>query len=148
MTEREIRREVERAFYGYNELKQKAAEYIADAATNNLGVDYSRVRVCGSGTDADGSIVTALDRNQRNYLWCRVVELTKERYAADSDNAMLIREYFKGKRQDRRQRLQYLCSELYMSEEKAYRQLREILNYGALVALQFNLISVIDSNKI
>lgn len=145
MTEREIRREVERAFYEYRERKAKAADYIAEAATNNLGVDYSRVWVSGSSADFDDKIIAALDKNYEDYLWCRVVELTKERYAADSDSSYIIDRYYKGERKHRRYRLIFICNELYVSERQLYRNIREILNYAALIALQFGLIQVVNN---
>lgn len=145
MTEREIRREVERAFYEYKERKQKAAEYIAEAATNNMGVDYSRIRVSGGSADFDGKIITILDKYNREYLWCRVVELTKERYATDSDNIFIIEKYYKGAKRNRRSRLLFISNELYVSERQLYRNIREILNYASLLALQFGLVQVINN---
>lgn len=144
MTEREIRREVERAFYEYKDLKQKAAEYIAEAATNNLGVDYSRVRVSGCGADAEDGIVIALDHNQKNYLWCRVVELTKERFSADTESIFIIDKYFKGARRYRRSRMLSICSDLYLSERSFYYYATNILNYATLLALQFHLVNLVE----
>ena len=140
MTEKEIRHKIEYAFYNYKFLKETAQDYVLVYAERNLGIDYSRVR--GSGGDIDGGLCKAIDKSRETYLWCRVVELTRERFRADEDASIIIKDYFKGNREHRRHRMQAICTDLYISDTVFYDALKKILNYAINLAVQCGLIII------
>lgn len=148
MTEKDIRRKVESAFYDYKQHKARGVQYIVEKATDNLGVQYDSVRVSGGSCDPEARIVAIIDRTQADYLWCRVVELTRERYAADPEASEIITRYFRGARRYRRARMVNICASLYISDMTFYRILTRVLNYATLLAIQFGLVNVINFEKI
>lgn len=91
----EIRKKIERAFYNFEENREKAEVNIAELAYCGLGIDYSRVSVQSSRLNTnEDKWVKAITEKDEAYKWFKVVENTLIRYRDDYRHKLIVFLYF------------------------------------------------------
>jgi len=137
MLDRKIRRKVERAFYDYKANRESGAESLAELAECGLTAKYGAVGGSSDVGNPTESKAIKLAEGCDAALWCRVVEKTLEHFH-DTGKDTLIRLRYFDKLSERR-----VCEKLYIERASYYLWATDILNYAAMIAIQFRLLKIV-----
>ena len=115
------RRIVERELYNYRSNMKKAAEYVASHAFDNFGVDYAAPRVkTSSQNSSERRIVDEIDEAERAWKWCKVFELTFNKYRWEKKDELMQKKYIEKKHPE------CISRELHIDRSTYFRWLEEV----------------------
>ena len=92
------RRAIDREFYSYERNKRQAAEYVASHAFDNFSLDFGapRVRTSQKNT-AERRVIDEIDGAERKWRWCKVFELTFNKFRWDKKDELMTKKYIEQK---------------------------------------------------
>lgn len=92
------RRVIERELYNYAENKKKAAEYVASHAFDGFSFDFTVPRVKRSQTnEPERRVVEEIGVAERNWKWCKVYELTFNKFRWEKKDELMQKKYIEQK---------------------------------------------------
>ncbi len=128
------RKEIEYQFRNYGKNRQTSALYISDHAYDNLGIDYTRVKVNSSQRNsAESRIIREIDAVNKSYLWCKVYEQTLDRFRWTKKDDLMRLKYIA------RKGVMPICKKIGIERRTYFYWLDEILQIGLMWAKELNL---------
>lgn len=133
---KETRKKLENAFYEYKKNRNiSICETLNCIASKHLTTNYDKIPVKSSGINcAEDSIIRLLDANTERYKWCKVVEMTLERFYGEHKDRLIKAHYFEHKS------INTVSRELHISRRTFFYWLDEILLKAEFWAREYRLI--------
>ena len=139
--DKDVRKEIKKAFYNYKALSKKAVQSTVDWAEKNVAVDYSRVKVQSSSSNGKETQLCALiDDSLNAYRWCLVVEKVLEYYKWDCHEQIIRQRFFEKKGITR------ICIDVGISRSTFFYWVDEIFERAYKWAIEYKLLSPKDKS--
>lgn len=134
--EKTNKNKIKRAFYSYPKFLKQAVQSTVDFAEENFAVDYSKVSVQSSKTNAkETKLCAIIDNNLNTLRWCYVVEKVLDHYHFEKDKVAFINTfYFKGKSDIA------TCMEVGICRQTLYNWQNEVLEIAYKWAKEYKVI--------